>query len=204
MQWSGEHSVRRREDQAARRRPSVILIFAANTRRKPVLVSPFHSSGRPKPGQSHAFVQVTVWALHLRICYINSPSASSRFLTTPFLAEAFGVLRVDASLLVAAGLIEHTPLLEAKGLDGLALDRISRDFTSGTVVYCTFRLASRSGFLGSTVWYPFSAGCGVGFVSLPPAPARRLTAFPLSLGVNPFANAVELDGAFGWRRVRPG
>ena len=120
-------------------------------------------------------------------------------LTTPFLAEALGVLRVDASLLVAAGLIEHSPLLEAKGLDGLALDRVCRDFTSGSVVYCPFRLASPSGFLGSAVWYPFSAGCGVGFVRLPPA--RRLTAFPLSLGVDPFANAVKLDRAFGWRRV---
>jgi hypothetical protein len=41
LQRQGEHSVRRREDQAARRRPSDILVFAANTRLKPFLVSPF-------------------------------------------------------------------------------------------------------------------------------------------------------------------
>ena len=120
-------------------------------------------------------------------------------LPTLFLAKAFGVLRVDPSLLVAAGLIEHTPLLEAKGLNGLALDRICRDFTSGTVVHGPFRLSSRTGFLRSTVRGPFGSGGGVGLVGLPRT--RCLASFLLSLGVDPFANAVELDRAFGWRRV---
>ena len=60
MQWSGEHSVRRREDQAAHRRPSVILIFAANTRRKPVLVSPFPAAAVRNRGSLTLSCKVTV------------------------------------------------------------------------------------------------------------------------------------------------
>ncbi|WP_244532008.1 hypothetical protein [Methylocapsa palsarum] len=59
MQWSGKHLVRRREDQAAHRRPSVILIFAANTRRKPVLVSPFPAAAVRNRGSLTLSCKVT-------------------------------------------------------------------------------------------------------------------------------------------------
>jgi len=59
VRWSGEHSVRRREDQAARRRPSVILIFAANTRLKPVLVSPFPAAAVRNRGSLMLSCKVT-------------------------------------------------------------------------------------------------------------------------------------------------
>lgn len=120
-------------------------------------------------------------------------------LTTLFLTEALGVLGVYASLLVPISLIEHAPLLEAKGGDDLGLGRICWDFASGTVVDGAFRLASRAGFLWGAVGRSFGAGCGVALVSLPSA--RCLASFPLGLGVDPFADAVEFDRPLGWRRV---
>ena len=90
--------------------------------------------------------------------------------------------------------------VQSEGLDGLALRGVCRNFASGTVVYRPFRLASRAGFLGCAVGRPFGTGCGVGLMSL--RRSLRLLGFAPSLGVDPFANAVELDRALGWRRVQ--
>ena len=102
-------------------------------------------------------------------------------------------------LLVPTSLIKHAPLLEATGGDGLALGWVCWDFASGTVVDGSFRLASRAGLLRSAVRRPFGAGRGVTLVGLPRA--RGLAGFSLSLGVDPLADAVQLDGPLGWRRV---
>ena len=118
------------------------------------------------------------------------------------MAKPLSVLCVDASLLVSAGLIEHAPLFETKGLDGFALGRVRRNLPSGAVVHGPFCLSSRTGFLGSAVRRPFGAGCGVALVSLPRA--RRLAGFALGLGVDAFADAVELDRALGGVVLRPG
>ncbi len=120
-------------------------------------------------------------------------------LATLFLTEVFGVLRVDPSLLVAAGLIEHAPLVKAEGLNGLALDRICRNFARGIVLYGPFRLSSRAGLPGSAVGRPFGAGCGVGLMGLPRS--RRFAGFAPSFGVDPFTDVVKLDFALGSRRV---
>ena len=77
-----------------------------------------------------------------------------------FLAKALGVLCVYASLLIATGLIEHAPLLEAKRLNGLALGWVCRNLPSGAVVYRPFRLPSRTRFLRRAIRRPFGAGCG--------------------------------------------
>ena len=115
------------------------------------------------------------------------------------MAEAFGILRVDPSLLVAAGLIQHAVLFKAKGFDGLALRGVCRDFASGTVIDGPLRLLSRAGFLRSATRRSFASRRGVGLVGMPSM--LRLAGFPLGLGVDPFADAVELNRALGWRRV---